>query len=283
MDFEYASSDGDPAPGLDLSNYSARPTPKLIALCSPAMGSGKSVVADALVAEHGFVLLKFAGTLKRMIRAFLGAIQIPTDMIDDLVDGRLKETEISGFHALLASRPVATTLSLMLEAMFRDMAIDDATVERMVHGDMRNIPVDGLWVTPRVLTYSLNKWVVDCLVHRPAVTSRWLQQSLGTEWGRDCVRTDLWTTIVRIKVEAYRAMAGGRDIVIDDLRFPNELDLVRAMGGTAVRIVRPGVVVPAKHPSEGQLDEIAMLRIDNDKGLAELRAAAKTLATCPLH
>lgn len=193
---------GDPIQGIPAT----RP-PLLIGLTSPAMGAGKSVVAQRLITEHGFMLVKFAGTLKAMIRTLLN-----------------------------------------------DIAIDDRSIERMIEGDLKEEPVDGLDVTPRRL-----------------------MQSLGGEWGRDCVRKDLWVHIVRLKVQAWQLIGGGRDIVIDDMRYPNELDLIHELGGVPVRIVRPGIADATGHQSEGALNDIPMDVIYNSASIQSLHEATDGL------
>ena len=57
-------------------------TPKVIALCGLA-GSGKSTVAEHLIAHHGYIRIKFADTLKSMLR-LLG-------LDDRHIEGDLKE------------------------------------------------------------------------------------------------------------------------------------------------------------------------------------------------
>jgi hypothetical protein len=191
---------------------SADDSPRLIALCSPAMGSGKSVVADVLQRRHGFKLVKFASALKNMARTFL-----------------------------------------------REAGIEESDIERYVNGDLKEEPIERLG----------------------GVTSRWIQQSIGTEWGRECIRQDLWVHLTRLRVEAFFNI--GQSVVIDDLRFPNELEMVFELQGTPVRIFRPGILPPKKHPSEGQLDAVDMLTLRNDRSIEHLQELAGMLATCPLH
>lgn len=64
-------------------------------------------------------------------------------------------------------------------------------------------------------------------------TPRWAMQSLGTEWGRELIGSDLWT-------RAWRAALPPGDVVVDDCRFPNEVDAIWAEDGTIVRVERPG-------------------------------------------
>jgi hypothetical protein len=80
------------------------------------------------------------------------------------------------------------------------------------------------------------------------VSVRHLLRTLGTEWGRSCIHPEVWLYCwrERIKYSSY--------VIVDDVRFPNEANLVKELGGTIVRIVRPGVQVDTTHSSEGGLD-----------------------------
>ena len=64
---------------------------------------------------------------------------------------------------------------------------------------------------------------------------RYLMQTLGTEWGRDLVAADLW-----LRVAERRIAALGPRVVVSDIRFDNEADWVRALGGVVWHIRRPG-------------------------------------------
>ncbi|MBN9346622.1 MAG: hypothetical protein J0I48_10560 [Devosia sp.] len=84
------------------------------------------------------------------------------------------------------------------------------------------------------------------------LTPRYIMQTIGSEWGRGCIDTNLWTTIAARKVR--KLLDAGLRVVIDDMRFPNELDLVRSMGGECWCILRPEVAYTGEHKSEGLLD-----------------------------
>ena len=63
-------------------------------------------------------------------------------------------------------------------------------------------------------------------------SARHAMQTLGTEWGRQCIGPDFWCG-------AWAAEAARHDLIVaDDVRFPNEADRVRAMGGVVWCIVR---------------------------------------------
>ena len=74
-------------------------------------------------------------------------------------------------------------------------------------------------------------------------SAREAMQTLGTEWGRQCVDEGLWR-------RAWLAKAGTRAIA-DDVRFWDEAEMIQARGGIVIRIVRdPSAAVPATHASE---------------------------------
>lgn len=78
------------------------------------------------------------------------------------------------------------------------------------------------------------------LCHR---TPRHAMQTLGTEWGRNCIGPDFW-------VQAWlKAIEGKERVVVDDCRFPNEGAAVRMLGGKVWRIERPGMALQ-DHASE---------------------------------
>lgn len=78
-------------------------------------------------------------------------------------------------------------------------------------------------------------------------TPRHAMQTLGTEWGRDLITPDLW---IRAWQAAVAKVPAGVPVVVDDLRFPNEVEAVRAAGGVIVRIDRPGAGTASTHVSE---------------------------------
>lgn len=82
-------------------------------------------------------------------------------------------------------------------------------------------------------------------------TPRQAMQWLGTEWGREMIAPDLWT-----RAWAYAA-AGKQKVVVDDVRFPNEVEAIRALGGVVIEIRTAAAANPAtlQHVSErGGLD-----------------------------
>lgn len=78
-------------------------------------------------------------------------------------------------------------------------------------------------------------------------TPRWAMQSLGTEWGRELIHRDLW---VRAWERTIERTPKSYPIVVDDVRFPNEVAAVKAFGGMVIHVERPGLPPPMDHASE---------------------------------
>ena len=100
-------------------------------------------------------------------------------------------------------------------------------------------------------------------------TPRHAMQTLGTEWGRQLLHPDLWIILWRSRARSTPL------VVVDDVRFPNEVAAVRAEGGTIWRINRPGCVGDG-HVSESYISEFeADVELHNAADLAALRAAVE--------
>ena len=115
-------------------------------------------------------------------------------------------------------------------------------------------------------------------IHGLGVSYRHIAQTIGTEWGRTCISPEVW-------VEAWRRRAtdliarGATMVIADDVRFPNEVAAVRAMGGEVWHVLRSGSTVATCHASEEALVTCQFDRcIRNDGTLADLRAAAAAAA-----
>lgn len=106
-------------------------------------------------------------------------------------------------------------------------------------------------------------------------TPRWAMQTLGTEWGRNLIASDLW---IRAWQHAVAQVPAGVPIVVDDCRFANEAAAIQAAGGSIIRIVRPGAGAGAAgHSSEGQALPYAM-EIANDMAIGQLLDRISSLA-----
>jgi hypothetical protein len=85
-------------------------------------------------------------------------------------------------------------------------------------------------------------WLSDerkdkALIPGLGVTLRSMLQTIGTNWGRQCVHSELWTMLAEQK--ALKALKS-YSVIYDDMRFPNEFEMVKRNGGYCVRVSRPG-------------------------------------------
>jgi hypothetical protein len=85
-----------------------------------------------------------------------------------------------------------------------------------------------------------------------AVTVRRILQWWGTEYRR-AQDPDYWTKAWERKVSAYDLQR--INILVDDVRFINELTMLRGLGARIVKIDRPGFAAGGNHASETSLDD----------------------------
>lgn len=91
------------------------------------------------------------------------------------------------------------------------------------------------------------------------VTSRYMQQTLGTDWGRNTIHEDVWVFAMGQKVDilmskfAASRHAGDKifpSMIFDDVRYDNEAIFIKAKGGTIIELGRPDVQRDNTHESE---------------------------------
>ena len=118
----------------------------------------------------------------------------------------------------------ADPLKDMCRVMLTHMGFDVETVERMIEGDLKE---------ERIPYYDF--------------TPRHMMQTLGTEWGRECLRPDIWGLIWQERVD--QATEDGWDVICDDVRFDNEVVRAKEIGFKLCRIISKDETSDS-HPSE---------------------------------
>lgn len=99
--------------------------------------------------------------------------------------------------------------------------------------------VDGAWAIERALK------------EQPTVLGysyRHLAQTLGTEWGRG-LAPDFWLRVLALRMESPELQH--ENIVVSDVRFPNEADFIKRRGGWLVRVTRAPQADEATTPQPG--------------------------------
>lgn len=94
---------------------------------------------------------------------------------------------------------------------------------------------------------------------------RGLLQRFGTEVGREMFGEDFWVNL------AMSQIPDGSKVVVSDVRYPNEANAIKKLGGKVIRIERDGVEPANSHPSETALDGYNFdIRIPNNKDINAL-------------
>ena len=99
----------------------------------------------------------------------------------------------------------AHALKEMMRALLYSCDLKLDTIERMIEGDLKEEPHHLLL----------------------GQTPRRAMQTLGTEWGRDTFGRSFWINIIGQRIKALPA---GADIVVSDVRFDNEAEMLRRLG-----------------------------------------------------
>lgn len=110
------------------------------------------------------------------------------------------------------------------------------------------------------------------------VTPRLILQKMGTEACRHGIADNIWIAALEKRIHGYD------DVVISDVRFPNEIDFVRSAGGVIVRVKRGEEPTPEElskmHISESAWNYVVPDYIlDNDGSLQELKDKIKLVLT----
>lgn len=107
---------------------------------------------------------------------------------------------------------------------------------------------------------------------------RRLMQVFGTEVARDQFGQDFWVNTARRVIQDI--LDDGVSVVVTDIRFPNEAQMIYDLGGELVKIERPGLPDQDGHASESAWRSIQPDRIFwNDADLQKVERYADHLAT----
>jgi hypothetical protein len=89
----------------------------------------------------------------------------------------------------------------------------------------------------------------DEVIPELGVTGGYLMSTYATDFFRNMIDENVWLNIIK---KQYRP---GEKWVVDDMRFPNEFDFIKSVGGRCIRIVRPSQIsaLGRSEKSEGQL------------------------------
>jgi hypothetical protein len=155
------------------------------------------------------------------------------------ITGRAGSGKSAASQALVDSGWTRIKFAGPLKDMLRGLGLAD----RHIEGDLKEVPCDLL-----------------C-----GQTPRHAMVTLGTEWGRDLIAQNLWINIATHRIAT--AMAAGQSVVVDDVRFDNEADMIRKLGGVVLGLERE-TDIAVMHKSENGVE--ADITYRNDGSLDEL-------------
>jgi hypothetical protein len=108
--------------------------------------------------------------------------------------------------------------------------------------------------------------VIDWIGKSP----RQLMQLLGTEYGRNLIGENFWTSLARKRIE--RALGLGQNVAVTDVRFENEAQMIRSMGGEIWHVYRKDAQNVNAHASEAGITfDVSDIWIDNNHSLDILK------------
>lgn len=126
--------------------------------------------------------------------------------------------------------------------------------------------LEGLTPEAREWRETVDQWWSNRL-NIPNLTPRWVLQQWGTEVCRHSFHDDIWIASLQ-----NRLRLSGRDVVISDVRFPNEIKAIKEVGGTVIWVRRGELPVwynCAKH--ENEMRDIGKHLMDNPDTLMKVK------------
>ncbi len=134
----------------------------------------------------------------------------------------------------------ANGIKSMLRALLFETGLDHGRIHEMIDGSLKETACDEL----------------------SGKSPRYCLQTLGTEWGREFISQNFWVDLTMHAVDNLLAVS--ESVVIDDVRFPNEVKAVKDSGGRIFRVMRDQDPIPeAGHKSEGQILEFDACILNN--------------------
>ena len=140
------------------------------------------------------------------------------------------------------TRKFADPLKSMLADLLISQGVEPEYTPLFIEGELKEVPTELLG----------------------GKSPRHAMQTLGTEWGRGQLHEDFW-------VEAALRNPTQRDLIFDDVRFPNEALAIRNRGGIVVNVLREDAPQVGRHLSEDSLMDFAFdFVIYNDEDMDTL-------------
>lgn len=241
---------------------------KLVGITGQA-GSGKDEIANHLVKEHGFQKVALADPIKRFgLNVFyFDVLQLwgPSSARNGF-DPRYTKCEIRSSGITFEPGNVSN-LNRVCDKGWADAAnrltqyAPGWIGETVQDKNKREQALKDLYV-----------WFASLGHHYSEISPRIMLQHLGTEWGRERVSESIWVdNLVHTSKKVLQGFEYDKEtsftgkkvdpptgIVVSDVRFANELQLIKDYGGKVVRVTRQSAAKKAQqlgisgHASEAE-------------------------------
>lgn len=180
------------------------------------------------------------------------------------LNGRLKSGKDTTFKVIKEFVPEAERISFadkLKDSAAAVLGIDRDTLEELKNRE------DFLYT----LRGFQDDVPVDLLSRVPNFNVRVFLQRYGTEGHRDIFDDNFWVNMA-LPLDLDHE---GKLFVVTDMRFPNEAQRVKDLGGYTIKVVRDTITGHANHPSEQNIDSMIDYFIDNTGSLDDLRVRTK--------
>ena len=144
--------------------------------------------------------------------------------------------EGAGYRLVKFAAPVKDMLRILLHTA----GLSRAEIEACLEGELKEEPLDVL----------------------QGASPRKAMQTLGQDWGRDMIHPDIWLDLWRSAVLSEFSL--GHKVVVDDLRYLNEVQAVNELGGLVYHVRRSSPDRPPMDHLSERFDFTPDHIIDND-------------------
>jgi hypothetical protein len=93
-------------------------------------------------------------------------------------------------------------------------------------------------IVPGDIMYNKARWD-EPLRELDGKTVRFAADTLGVEWGRNRMGRNIW--INQMRIDIAKNMATGAHVIVDNIRFLDEFDMMKELGAETIAFIRPGL------------------------------------------
>ena len=147
--------------------------------------------------------------------------------------------------------PIKSMVAMLLDFSGYCDIMNPSTVAPFLDGDRKEEVLDRIGKSPREL-----------------------MQTLGTDWGRKMIDDDIWLNNLKNRITQYGEVAKhghqGAFVLVTDVRFDNEAEMIKHAGGTIVKITTDRETDDVvSHESEGGVSDCLIDTVIENNGELE--------------